>query len=235
MTKKQIVRNQKTVETDIEKLFKIAVDELVHEWNNHCDHDLVRDLKNIVHKLRAKKQFSDAVYSRLESYFKANGKFYVENAGVLINDSSNEVFDLLSILEPETELKILRESWECFHDYGAALNRMVLNPRAVFDDAYEACTVGIMPNAQTIRVIKQLWNKEVAKANGQKPDNELQTKYAFIVRCMYCKASCAKSSVADKSLNKRLASELYRMNGFNRNLISQSEKSLYKRALQKSR
>lgn len=234
MAQKQIFRVQKTPTTDIERLFKTAVDKLMTVWDDKSEYNVAK-LKGIVHDLRSTKQFPNSVYDKLEGYFRDDGKFYIERGGVLIADNSKKVLDLLSVLDAETEIKILRESWDSFHYYLDALHKMIANPVATLDDGYIAFTYGfLIPDSQTVKIIKHLWNKEVAKANGGQPGAEAQNKYAFIVRCVYLRSAHYSKNLDKQSpFYKKYASELYRMNAFDRELISRKELIAYKQAQKK--
>lgn len=238
MVKKQIVREQRAAKTAVEKLFKMAVEKLFKIWkptHETSGSEYMFKLKQVIHGLRVTKLFPVSAFDELEKYFKDTGYLYVEIGGHLLFDSSDEIINLLPVLDDETEYKLIKDAWMCFYASERVLNKLVLNPCATLKDMEMAFMYGATSTVDTIYAVKNAWNKEVEKANDKPVDLDTQNRYAFIVRCLYARSGYSKAKENQRCLDKKFASELYRMNGFNRNLISAKELAVYKKAQQKSK
>ena len=75
MTTNKNIREQRPAKTDVEKLFVIAVNELMQIWDNNSEHN-VEKMNSIVRSLRAKKLFPKRAYDKLESFFRPDGRFF---------------------------------------------------------------------------------------------------------------------------------------------------------------
>lgn len=197
MTTNQNVREQRPAKTDIEKLFKIAVDELMRVWDNNSENNTSK-MNSIIRSLRDQKLFPKRVYDKLEGYFRPDGSFFSIKAGKLLYNKGRKVLRLLPVLDAQSEHKILQETCLHLYYYSDALQKLAENPYATLDDLELFFVYGynVEVNGKIVTALKHLWNQEIVKTNGC-PGQHAKFKYGVCVNCIYTVAT-SKLSAQDE-------------------------------------
>jgi len=200
MTTNKNIREQRPAKTDVEKLFVIAVNELMQIWDNNSEHN-VEKMNSIVRSLRAKKLFSKRVYDKLESFFRPDGRFFAINGDKLLFNKGRKVLRLLPVLDAQSEHKILQETCLDLYYYSDALQKLVENPHVTLDDLESVFICGdcVELNDNIIDTLKRLWNQEVAKTNGC-PGQEARMRYGVCIACIKAMATSKLQRHAEKKL-----------------------------------